>query len=913
MFEIIKERKNNILKSGEKRFIIDTEKLQELKDNNGKSVEYNILKSSTSFDIKCNPCDYDYILNSVVKNKNRYQSNTILEFLNHRDDEVYIKYGFMDFDKTIKDNLNLKEKHLGTIKYISNKELKVSRILNYENNNLIPEIQTHLKNIIKTMNCDETIKEILTKTMTFDKVKNEMPILYYDEITEKKQWIIPNFYSDEDFIFDYETEIPLFSSNNGIINYLNKVEPSFINFKKEGFVSYSYDKIENKGIKYTDYNLPKNTFCFSNHLRFVENFTDVGDFLMSKHINENDGERKYKILLPNLSILDEEETINILKLTESKYTYEDIKKIIKKYECEKPFMNMNITFSEEKNKSINYLFVSKKMKIKNIEVDELKILNLKVDRKKESIKNDVEKVISKFYDLNLINVKTDDISLKREIKYKQLISEDKYSKLITEIKSKKDVGFLNIELGGIKAILPKNIDVFSYKPGRNETNINIELMFDLYNVGNVMYIEKEMLIVMDKLTYDNNFTNFILETDKPLILKKLDVKSFNNKETFNNIKTGIKDNLLLLHTEENELFLLDKTYKEIKKIDDTTKIKKIDNNMLKLLRLEGSSESSSLNIDLFITDNKTLYFENTSFRKRGLDIVIEKPFNFIEKNKNANDYIIEFNLPALKNEKNDYVYDIKNIENLLVSNNINDNELNIQYKSYLNNVNKLFNIYNTYENVKIKYLISSKIIDETFVNNSLLDYKKEFTIFLRLEKYIKKIEIKDIVFKNDDTIKFLKIYTEMKNKKFTFNTNENISTLQINSQDGKYICIQNQELDISLFKNIKNDVNNTLLIKDIKNKKIKKQKKLEKISLYFSDNNLYLDNGTEIKISNFNYKNTLNNEGDTILNKEDNNIFYDKDNNKLRLIIDDNKIKYIENLTQNKKNYETIKGDDLSF
>lgn len=137
MFEIIKERKNNILKSGEKRFIIDTEKLQELKDNNGKSVEYNILKSSTSFDIKCNPCDYDYILNSVVKNKNRYQSNTILEFSNHRDDEVYIKYGFMDFDKTTKDNLNLKEKHLGTIKYISNKELKVSRILNYENNNLI--------------------------------------------------------------------------------------------------------------------------------------------------------------------------------------------------------------------------------------------------------------------------------------------------------------------------------------------------------------------------------------------------------------------------------------------------------------------------------------------------------------------------------------------------------------------------------------------------------------------------------------------------------------------------------------------------------------------------------------------------------------------------------------------------------
>lgn len=678
-------------------------------------------------------------------------------------------------------------------------------------------------------------------------------------------------------------------------------------------MSYSYDKIENKGIKYTDYNLPKNTFCFSNHLRFVENFTDVGDFLMSKHINENDGERKYKILLPNLSILDEEETINILKLTESKYTYEDIKKIIKKYECEKPFMNMNITFSEEKNKSFNYLFVSKKMKIKNIEVDELKILNLKVDRKKESIKNDVEKVISKFYDLNLINVKTDDISLKREIKYKQLISEDKYSKLITEIKSKKDVGFLNIELGGIKAILPKNIDVFPYKPGRNETNINIELMFDLYNVGNVMYIEKEMLIVMDKLTYDNNFTNFILETDKPLILKKLDVKSFNNKETFNNIKTGIKDNLLLLHTEENELFLLDKTYKEIKKIDDTTKIKKIDNNMLKLLRLEGSSESSSLNIDLFITDNKTLYFENTSFRKRGLDIVIEKPFNFIEKNKNANDYIIEFNLPALKNEKNDYVYDIKNIENLLVSNNIKDNELNIQYKSYLNNVNKLFNIYNTYENVKIKYLISSKIIDETFVNNSLLDYKKEFTIFLRLEKYIKKIEIKDIVFKNDDTIKFLKIYTEMKNKKFTFNKNENISTLQINSQDGKYISIRNKELDISLFKNIKNDVNNILLIKEIKNNKIKQQKKLEKISLYFSDNNLYLDNGTEIKISNFNYKNTLNNEGDTILNKEDNNIFYDKDNNKLRLIIDDNKIKYIENLTQNKKNYETIKGDDLSF
>lgn len=62
------------------------------------------------------------------------------------------------------------------------------------------------------MNCDETIKEILTKTITFDKVKNEMPILYYDEITEKKQWIIPNFYSDEDFIFDYEQKYHYFQA-----------------------------------------------------------------------------------------------------------------------------------------------------------------------------------------------------------------------------------------------------------------------------------------------------------------------------------------------------------------------------------------------------------------------------------------------------------------------------------------------------------------------------------------------------------------------------------------------------------------------------------------------------------------------------------------------------------------------------
>ncbi len=695
------------------------------------------------------------------------------------------------------------------------------------------------------MDCADSFKSIINKLLTKEKIKENTPILYFNEETNKKEWVVPNFYSDEDFVFDYEKDIPLFFNTDCLRSLINKCY-SILNFQKEGYISYGYSDKSDFGLKYTNFSLSKDDFYYSNHNLYSKNLL-TKDCLLNKYINLNNG-IEYKMLMPVITKLEEEETIKLLKKIESNFTLDDIKNKIKKYENEPLISDINIQSMEVKNTSVNHLFVSKSLKIKNKNESELNSLNLFTDEN-GNIKETYETVYSEYNDLNLLNVKTDGLLLKRNLLFKKATFKEKISENIKTIKSQSGKEYLTLTKEGIQTILPKKIDVFEYHYGF--INPNIENTINILNKGNGVLVEDEMVVFSQESFSEYGKKNFILDLKKSFVL--------NNNNQIQ--ETGIKNEIVLLHNDDGELFVLDSAFETIKSLEHTKKLQKLPKQIVEFLSLNKVRD----NLDIFLTDNKTYMFHNVEFIRNFPKYTRTQANDFIENKKTEDgDYNFDYKMLVGENRSGDYVYSIKNIEKTKFTNVIRNGEMKFN----------LIEVHPNLEVLNLKYVLKSSIL-ENLKNKNIKD-------FSFVKYYVKEICMNGIKLEGDFVEKFYDLFFNIKHNKFVLNLNSDkkIYTLEMsqNNDGGKYVYVKNDNLDLALMKNIKSDVNNTLLVKAVKNDKIKHKINKQHSQMYLTNNEIFVEGEKEVKVINYDYKLTTKTK-DSLLFNENDNIIYDKNGN----------------------------------
>ena len=802
--------------------------------------------------------NYDYneqdILNSEINVCNvttSYNENLIYLMFKQKDDDDdeyirFAKYNIKNY-KYLKENQKITKENNGFLSRISNKKIFLKNIIKKDNEDLI----SHFSRIIESMECDISLKEILIKRLFGENtqkltINEKTPILYLDEKTNKKVWIIPSVFTNEDIILDYETEIPYFE--NGFDYFISSTEDKkngFVSIKKSGLDSYILNP--NVCDKYEINELPKNLVLDTKK-------TGDNNFFAIEEYKNKLGKVSY-IYIPEISTIENNETLKLFKMMNIK---EDIKETLENikqyYSQENNKLKENYILKKINNKKIeklsfNITFISKNFYIVNEKTNNNKLTNIHVYYKESNEK----KVYISFNELIIKSGLIENASIEKNY-------------------------FINIDEGITenKILLPKRKGILF----NNEIYVdNVNNMFDY----NCCYCEGTYFYMKNNSDYDKNF---ILDLGKEISFLNIDeVLKFNTTKYVK--KVGAKKEYILLHISNGDLILINILTKEFKTIDNTKELSYFSIPLKKIMSLKDVYATNQDDYEIFLTDNKTLYFET----KSKLNEEIDKTLNYYEINKSKDgNYIFDFILPISSiNDKQKYSNKVlKNIEYTIKNNKLNllvyNNENNEKDESY--------------------YFINMRY----FINNEVLNENNDKNV---IENGIISIKINNITLDNNESKIFIQKMSSKEIKEFNMKNNNNTNIIEIidkKSEQKKLLLIKNNDVDFSLVSFIKNNLLQEELIKlYIKNKILKKiYNKKSSRYVFSSGNTLYLTKNRNIEIEKYDFslKETMLNNKINILNNQD-SLLFSKNNNIFEFKCKNEKIDGVSNLTlKNNINYD---------
>lgn len=820
------------------------------------TIDNNILKGKIILDdIEIIEKSEKKLRTSELLNMN-LNNNYIIEhyYKNEKNEECFKVNSF----KGILDKIQEINEFTGSFFNLSKKEMKVKNLLEINEN----DIKEHFKNIINKTIFSENIKMLLIKQIekfddiNFGSINNEiynfkdlMPYLYLDEETNKKIWVIPNGYGQEDIILDYETEIPLFLGN--FINYLANEDKKFIVIRKDNIESFYFQK--NNCYSYIIESFPEGFILNDVQPRYDR---EKCSNLFSQTLIEKD-----LVYLPDITILNIEDTMKILKMVDSNLEIEDLKNKINKY------LNVNYSLNIDKDLSVvtsegevekeNNIFITNKFDFVENKKTTIKLNNLNLIKRYEPIGNNnlfMEKMEVHFY--NTLHLEPGTLNNNYTFNNKNTL---------LELDNHTDI------------ILPKNKN--SYK--KDETN-NLRR---IYNPNGYTLFEDNILIVKQNEHYNRYDLKETIETKENLI------------------HLGKNSLYYLLLNGNGNLFLINKETKETKIIDKTKRVLEVYN----IFKSKMDFDYSFGNFKVFITDNKMFYFEDFyNYNLFDYSKTNYSDFNYEEFNKNdKGNYIFKAKIPLLKKEKSlKYSENIKKLDKNFY---IKDNKLNLEILKK-----------GTTE-IDDKYLITDVTyeLDPEFI---LLNYKNKDSMSNKYDMipYLHSMKINDIVLKNDEAKDFLN-----KTKFFDFKNTENNKTIEVNQKDEKnqtkLLISKNNDDNFNLYNYVNNNMVRAELFTLHKKGKINGKKLMPRIekTVYYSDNKFFIigKDMTDINSYDYSLKKSLENK-ESFLNEDNGKKFIFCNNKEIMEIkLDDetNKILKVINLSLAINNHKIVKNIEISL
>ena len=730
------------------------------------------------------------------------------------------------------------------INYLTKDEIKVSSIK--EKNP--KEILEKFYNIIDSMEVHTTFKNILKNFFNIDNIIEKTPYLYHNEKDNKDYWYMPDCLNDSIFL-EYEKEIPFFvSSGVFLTDYFNISDKSYVIIKKEGMESI-VNKL-NKRFVYKNYNLPKDFVYYPNRHKLNKESTLF-------YFNKNE-----EVSMPcfNFKILDEEQTTQILNITKSDKTLEDIKYNLNYYlnvfKEEKikteiiennPFVGKYYNYNKDYNLKDKYYLSNLFLNDSEIIVDEIQCRDIEVFKNnKYTIELKYNYGYDKKYNTNVFNFN------------KALIPDDKITK------------------------------VNKYRNFINQEN---------YTVDNYFIINKK----------ENVFNTKIIEFDEKIEINKQSEKKINN---INN--NSINQNRYIFHTSKNDLYVINLLGKDFKHLDNvkTNEFNKINEEFKSIIHFEDVNNKNYTDIFILKTNKKLIYIPKQE-ENSGIDLFEEK------KDKDGN-YKIKSNISVSKEFNTIFSTLFLNKKNIIKDGEI-DGILKNGYEEKYKKIKIEYTFKEKFYETFLGDVYKTKWFEGTL--DFLKLYKKTISRNSDFFKdYLKEFKINGISLDKDEVAEFfymLEVKNLSGNKNIIFKENKNNLLLEIKNitDDYNYYLIKNTKTDINLSCFGDKEFETSDLYKDFVSSKIIDKRYNDNIKkhIYSSKENIYFLNELKFKSinTNFNYDKTLTMK-DSIFNNENSTIFYSEK----RVALNINKQKEIisfKNTSDEEKLNNLVKSIDISL
>lgn len=789
--------------------------------------------------------------------------------ITYLDDNKDVIRRFASFDKEREQNLNNRMLYKGSMNFLSNTELKLKNLINLKNNE--NELRNHFYNMIDTFEVTNEIKNIFKLYFVDSDFINNLPFLYFNEEKNKKEWIIPNYDSNEDLVYDYETEIP----------YTVKMFKTLLTPTKNNSKHFSYFILNKKGIinyqKQSDNNiLIETTYDFDDKFYFIntKNQTNKSlffdDNVIGLNKNNTTEESKkffeeeeinnisYNLFSPQISSLNVEQTLEVLKKSSSNKTIDEIKTALTNYS--KPILLSDESLDCYENKFNVFYYVD----------DEVSYKDLKRNLNRITI-NDKN---IKFYKL--------------PIKENTLINTE-------VIKDYKNEEYYIIKNDNTEFFLCKDNGIVEAKP--KEKNTNIYKMFN-----NKEYIESSLFCLNGK--YQNS--SLIIDLKEELEWKIDDEQSYSSD--------GIGKSFI--HNKNNKLFFINNYDKTFELISITKTFDEFDEKLIDILNFGNKRQS----ILLFKTDNEIIQLPLLNDKKKYITTPKDKEGNFHIKTK----------IPLLNNARNlKFVhneiakfYDINEQNELIMEVGAKDKEdgeyefLDVDYV-FKNDFYKP--LVEQFERLKkASYQMNNNTLEKE-TNLYLNGEIESLGMYRDYENFLLNLKLNGVEYSKESSLSFLNniaLFKKLDEITFNLKKDENNTIFEfINKKDGnnlKYYLIKNNEKDIELSYYFKNDNGSTEILNLIKKNKILSSKYNKKINkkLYFSKDRTFIVNKFNgVDNIEIDYKKTLENK-QSIINNE-NSLNYNT-NFLMEIVIDKNlNFKNIKNIEQEKNILENLHKYDV--
>lgn len=816
--------------------------------------------------------------------------------------QYYREFTFLDDNKDVikryaifnKEREEIKGKTLlkGRLSFLSKKDIKIKNVITKSNEELLE----HFNNIIDDIDRNESFKGVLKDLLSFKlkNIDNILPILYYDDELKKNVWYIPNFKGQkEDIILDYDNEIPIFGTNFKDKIYNKDYNTNYFIINRKGLEIFSTNYPNYKGevikIKIKDIVIDKEKFYFSS-LKENNNYNDLANnILLNKEMyiksnNEltsnyldlkNDDRLAFNISYPNISLLDELATENLLKKVGSTKTLDEVKNNIKIYS--RSLSSTNPLLSKYNRMLEHNLFVSNDINPENFQF---------------SKKNMLCDLCIKDKVVNLLKMQMEPDFL---LNSKELIN------------NKKDKYYIVKNKNGVEYFLPKDNE-YNKNLGVND---NFNLMFSNHNYTESTFVKIHTINEGEKGIYDLGVSSEL----------KYDMISSDKY-------------LILVYTKENNLFFINTRKGSFNLIENTKKLDLLDYKTLNLLNLNNKN----LNLDILKTDSGLIYIpKNENFSNNKIDYLNKEDYIKVDKNKNGN-YIFKTVIP-LKNNARSLKYDISEdlktnfkIENgelrikfkeeeketkseMFLEYEFKENFLKLLTDNIKNKDKKNLNSWSLFKKEQLKDI--EKYYEEAVKTNN----PRSLPDISFFDESLVGMKINNINIDKKYSLMFLnKLQMKENELETTFNIKLDENNLIIDITDrksefSKYLLINNfkNDFNISFYRN--NNVNSNLLFNLIKSNKILKKidnKEMNKEVLFSKDKMFVLDKFDTSIVLDIDYEKTIKMEN-SILNNEKYLSFSNK-KGVFNIVLDNNKkIKTLENSSQKKKLLDTINSYDNSL
>ena len=780
----------------------------------------------------------------------------------------------------------------GRLSFLSKKDIKIKNIITKSNEELLE----HFNNIIDDIDRNESFKGVLKDLLSFKlkNIDNILPILYYDDELKKNVWYIPNFKGQkEDIILDYDNEIPIFGTNFKDKIYNKDYNTNYFIINRKGLEIFSTNYPNYKGevikIKIKDIVIDKEKFYFSslkennNYNGFTNNillnkemYIKSNNELTSNYLDlKNDDRLAFNISYPNISLLDELATENLLKKVGSTKTLDEVKNNIKIYS--RSLSSTNPLLSKYNRMLEHNLFVSNDINPENFQF---------------SKKNMLCDLCIKDKVVNLLKMQMEPDFL---LNSKELVN------------NKKDKYYIVKNKNGIEYLLPKDNE---YNKNLGVTD-NFNLMFSNHNYTESTFVKIHTINEGEKGVYD------------------LGVSSELKYDMINSDK-----HLILVYTKENNLFFINTRKGSFNLIENTKELDLLDYKTLNLLNLNNKN----LNLDVLKTDSGLIYIpKDENFTNIKIDYLNKEDYIKVDKNKNGN-YILKAVIP-LKNNARSLKYDISEdlktnfkIENgelrikfkeeeketkseMFLEYEFKENFLKLLTDNIKNKDKKNLNSWSLFKKEQLQDI--EKYYEEAVKTNN----PRSLPDISFFDESLVGMKVNNINIDKKYSLMFLnKLQMKENELETTFNIKLDENNLIIDITDrkskfSKYLLINNfkNDFNISFYRN--NDVNSNLLFNLIKSNKIIKKidnKEMNKEVLFSKDKMFILDKFDTSIVLDIDYEKTIKMEN-SILNNEKYLSFSNK-KGVFNIVLDNNKkIKTLENSFQKKKLLDTINSYDNSL